>query len=124
MGGRKGKFRSNREFQQVMRRGRSYANDLAVLYVLGQPEAEPSRFGVSVPRRFGKAVARNRVRRLFWEAHRRLGDACAGRWLVVIPRSKARGKRYAEVYAALLDLRGRAGVRSAAAPGDAGGGRV
>jgi ribonuclease P protein component len=111
---RQGKLRSNEEFREVLKRGRSFANDLAVLYVLRAPagEAAAAKFGVSVPRRFGGAVDRNRVRRLFWEAHRRLeGDSAAqGRRLVIIPRHRARGSSYWDVLAALEDLRRRAGL--------------
>lgn len=120
MASRPGKFRTNREFQQVLRHGRSYANDLAVLYVVGGTAGEPARFGVSVPRRFGNAVARNRVRRLFWAAHRLMEPVEAGRWLVLIPRAKARGRRYREVWEALAQLRARAGLGGPARPPGAG----
>jgi|GEM_PF-2235373 len=110
---RLGKLRSNEEFREVLKRGRSFANDLAVLYVLrDETLPEGARFGVSVPRRFGGAVQRNRVRRLFWEAYRQLGlsSAAPGRRLVLIPRHKSRGSTYWQVLASLEDLRGRAGL--------------
>ncbi|MDP2871269.1 MAG: ribonuclease P protein component [Bacillota bacterium] len=103
------RLRANQEYRDVLKRGRSVANDLAVLYVL---EREGSRrLGVSVPRRFGTAVARNRVRRLFWEAYRFCGPHLLDRFdLVIIPRRGARGKRYREVLCALEELCARSGI--------------
>jgi len=103
------RLRANQEYSEVIKRGRSVANDLAVLYVL---EREGSRrLGVSVPRRFGTAVARNRVRRLLWEAYRLCGPhLIEGYDLVIIPRRGARGKRYREVLCALTELCTRSGI--------------
>jgi ribonuclease P protein component len=103
------RLRANDEYRDVIKRGRSVANDLAVLYVLEKQGVR--RLGVSVPRRFGTAVARNRVRRLFWEAYRFCGPGLQdGFDLVLIPRRGARGKRYREVLCALRELCTRAGV--------------
>jgi ribonuclease P protein component len=63
------------EFDRVYRHGRSTSNRHLVLYAFPRAEAtngEPSddgvRLGVSVGRRVGGAVARNRVKRLLREA--------------------------------------------------------
>ncbi len=105
----KAKLRSNDEYREVLKGGRSVANSLAVLYVLRRTGSEaPTRFGVSVPRRFGTAVSRNRVRRLFWEAYRL--EACrlsGGADIVLIPRVGARGKGFTACALALRDLLGR-----------------
>ena len=100
------RLRSNQDFRDVLKRGRSVADSLAVLYVLRRSDGEAcNRFGVSVPRRFGTAVARNRVRRLFWEAYRLQPDIkAAGADLVLIPRNGARGKDFADVNLSLRRL--------------------
>jgi ribonuclease P protein component len=58
------------EFQRVYRQGRSKANRYLVLYSFSRGEAteEGSRFGVSVSRKVGNAVMRNRVKRTILEA--------------------------------------------------------
>ena len=58
------------EFQRVYRQGRSKANRYLVLYSFARGEAadEASRFGVSVGRKVGNAVVRNRVKRTIREA--------------------------------------------------------
>lgn len=58
------------EFQRVYRQGRSKANRYLVLYSFARSEAaeDGSRFGVSVGRKVGNAVVRNRVKRTIREA--------------------------------------------------------
>jgi len=95
-------------------------NSLAVLYVLRQPG--PRRAGVTVPRRFGNAVARNRIRRLLWEAYRHCQFGLEDNlWLVLIPRQQAKGARYAEILEALRNLFRRARL-TLPGPGERSGG--
>lgn len=75
------RLRQRREFASVYRRGRQYRGRLLVLRVLetGQPL---SRFGFSVGRAVGNAVARNRIKRRLREAVRSLPVAPG--WDVVL----------------------------------------
>jgi ribonuclease P protein component len=57
------------EFDRVYREGRSHASRHLVLYAFPREEAdEDARLGVSVGRKVGGAVERNRVKRLLREA--------------------------------------------------------
>ncbi len=58
------------EFQRVYRQGRSKSNRYLVLYSFsrGETAGDDSRFGVSVGRKVGNAVVRNRVKRALREA--------------------------------------------------------
>lgn len=98
----------------MLHRGRSVADNLAVLYVLVRGDGgHANRFGVSVPRRFGTAVARNRVRRLFWESYRLVAPSLrGGADLVLIPRVGARSKGFLEVAASLERLLSRQSMRA------------
>lgn len=63
--GRGRRLSRSSEFQRVYRQGRSQANRYLVLYSFARTDAadEHSRFGVSVGRKVGNAVTRNRVKR-------------------------------------------------------------
>jgi ribonuclease P protein component len=57
------------EFDRVYREGRSHASRFLVLYAFPREDsAEDARLGVSVGRKVGGAVERNRVKRLLREA--------------------------------------------------------
>ena len=66
--GRSGRLSRNAEFERVYRQGRSHANRHVVLYAFPRADEGPARVGVSVSRKIGGAVERNRVKRLLREA--------------------------------------------------------
>jgi ribonuclease P protein component len=82
------------EFERVYRQGRSKGNRFLVLYAFPREEGSEDggpRLGLSVSRRVGGAVERNRVKRVlreaFWEEAERLP---AGSDYVVVARPDAR----------------------------------
>lgn len=70
------------EFRRLRNQGRSWANPLVVLYALPN-EKGVTRVGVSVSKRIGGAVVRNRVRRLIKEAFRLRPDTVKQGWDVL-----------------------------------------
>ncbi|MFT4048505.1 MAG: ribonuclease P protein component [Solirubrobacterales bacterium] len=93
------------EFQRVYRQGRSKANRYLVLYSFsrGDGASDDSRFGVSVGRKVGNAVVRNRVKRSIREALDELAPQLAdGLDYVVLARPDV---------VELLDREGMRGVR-------------
>ena len=109
MSGREGKLRTNEEYREVLTCGQAAVSGLAVVYALRREG--PRRAGVTVPRRFGRAVARNRIRRLLWEAYRasenQLVQDCR---VVIIPRQRSRGQRYEAILSSLAGLFRRLGL--------------
>jgi ribonuclease P protein component len=64
----RGRLTRSADFDRVVRRGRSHASREFVLYVFPREEPGPPRLGLSVSRKVGGAVQRNRVKRLLREA--------------------------------------------------------
>lgn len=58
-------------FSRAYRKGRAYAGPNVVLYVLPGRDRTRTLLGITVSKKRGKAVTRNRVKRLLREAYRR-----------------------------------------------------
>jgi ribonuclease P protein component len=108
---RKFRLTSSTDFQRVRRYGKSYAHPLLVLVVHpGQPESS-SRIGVTASRGVGKAVQRNRARRLLRAAIQPLLASLAPGWeLILIARQPVLEASFQHIHEALLLLLKRARV--------------
>ena len=73
--GRRGRISRSRDFDAVYRRGRSAAGRHLVVYAFPREDgndAAPARLGLSVSRKVGDAVTRNRVKRVLREEFARV----------------------------------------------------
>jgi ribonuclease P protein component len=108
------------EFERVYRQGRSTANRHLVLYAFPNPSTQEPRLGLSVSRKVGGAVARNRIKRLLREAFaRHEQELSPGQDLVVVARPPAgelaEREGLAGLDASLGELIVKAGLRVAVA---------
>ena len=71
------------DFKRVRRSGKSYAHPLLVLVVLPATERQ-IRFGIIAGRSVGKAVQRNRAKRMLREALRSLLPTIQPGWNVIL----------------------------------------
>ena len=109
------RLRKAAEFQRVRESApRGWPHPLLVVYVAPN-ELDRTRVGISVSRRVGKAVVRNKVRRRIREALRaRLVQVPSGLDLVVIARPPSAAASWAELNQAIDSVLQRAGLAPAA----------
>ncbi len=127
--GKKQRIKREAEFKKIMKKGKSYADPYLVMYVLnGNSEINPlassekrlspeggypsPRLGLSIDRRIGKAIIRNRIKRWMREVFRlhqsRLRDRIE---MILIARSSARELvDYSEMEKRILNLWGKARI--------------
>jgi ribonuclease P protein component len=116
--GRSGRLSRSAEFERVYRQGRSTANRHLVLYTFPNPLTQRPRLGLSVSRKVGGAVERNRVKRLLREAFADVeGDLLPGHDVVVVARPPAgelaEREGLAGIDASLTELIAKAGLCAA-----------
>ena len=84
MAAKRGRLSRRAEFERVYRQSRSHGNRYLVLYAFPREDEEGVRVGLTVPRKVGGAVERNRVKRLLREAFDREGTTIPANQDVVI----------------------------------------
>lgn len=64
-------IKENRDFRRIYIKGKSYVHPVLVVYILKQ-RYEKTRVGITTSKKIGKAVQRNRARRIIMAAYREL----------------------------------------------------
>jgi len=127
--GKNQRIKREAEFKKVMRKGKSYADPYLVMYVLNgsseinvvtssgkkwapRGESHSARLGLSIDRRVGKAIIRNRIKRWMREVFRlhqsRLKDRIE---MILVARSSARELvDYSDMEKRILNLWGKARI--------------
>ena len=97
-------LKSNRDFKNVYKNGKSYANKYLVMYVL-ENDLGKNRLGISVSKKVGNSVVRHRLTRLVRESYR-LNECRFNSSLnmVIVVRNTAKDKTFHEIESAFLHL--------------------
>ena len=111
------KIRKNAEFRLVYRRGKSYANNLLVLYVFNNRKNSSedgtlyNKVGISVSKKVGNSVVRSRSKRLIYEIYRlNCYNLKEGFDFVFVARTSIKDKKYKDVEGAMISLFKKAGL--------------
>lgn len=111
------KFSSALKFNHIFRRlysQRSHANSFLVLYARPN-HTSANRVGVTVSKKLGSAVIRNRIRRRLREVYRLNEERFAPGWdIVVVARSRCLEVDFSQLTGAYLSLAEKAGILEAA----------
>ena len=108
--------KENYEFRRIYRKGRSVVSPYFVVYCL-KNRAGASRLGVTVSKKLGHAVVRNRVRRRLREIYRLNSHQLKTGWdIVIVARSRCVGAEYSRMNAAFMAACEKLSLRREAKP--------
>ncbi|AOY05662.1 Ribonuclease P protein component [Bacillus subtilis] len=101
---KRNRLKKNEDFQKVFKYGTSVANRQFVLYTLDQPENDELRVGLSVSKKIGNAVMRNRIKRLIRQAFLEEKERLKEKDYIIIARKPASQLTYEETKKSLQHL--------------------
>ncbi len=101
---KKYRLRKNMEFKRVYNGGKSYWNRNLILYVR-KNDLQNSRIGITITKKIGNAVVRNRIRRRIKEIIRlKLGNIKSGYDLILIPKKNVGDISYKDLESAMIHI--------------------
>ncbi|MCP3763094.1 ribonuclease P protein component [Domibacillus sp. A3M-37] len=99
------RIKKNDDFQTVFSKGKSFANRQFVVYMYKKEQNVPFRIGLSVSKKLGNAVVRNRIKRYIRQSFTELkADIKPGYDFIVIARKPAADLSCAEVKGSLIHV--------------------
>lgn len=103
-------LKENYEFKRIYRKGRSFVNSALVVYVY-KNRKDYNRIGLTTSRKIGKAVKRNRARRIIREAYRKIeGRIKQGYDLIFVARGKTVYLKTQDIERIMFDILRSAGA--------------
>lgn len=105
------RVKKNEEFQDIFKKGTSFANRQFVLYFLKKDEPQPFRIGISVSKKIGNAVCRNRIKRYVRQSFLELKEEVKDQYdYLIIARKPAADMNFHEVKSSLMHVLNRGKV--------------
>lgn len=87
----------NRDFRRLYSRGKSFVSGYTVVYA-SKNRFDENRLGLTVSKSVGKAVKRNRLKRLMRESYRLMEDKIvSGFDIIIVARNRALGKTQPQI---------------------------
>ncbi len=103
-------MKKTRDFHNVYKNGKSYANKFIVVYVWKNGTSS-NKLGISCSKKIGNSVVRHRFARLVREAYRLHENMfISGLDIVVVARACARDGSFFDIEESLLSLAGKARI--------------
>ena len=102
---KKYRIKKNEEFQYIFKTGRSFANRQLVIYYTYAPNQTHFRVGISVGKKIGNAVTRNRIKRYIRESILDLENKIIPKVnIIIVARQPTKDLGYDEIRKSLLHL--------------------
>lgn len=99
------RIKANKEFQHVFKKGKSFANRQLVIYFLKKPDQRHFRIGLSVGKKIGNAVTRNRIKRYLRQAFLELEENIRNDYdIVIIARQPTKEMNFHQMKKSLTHL--------------------
>lgn len=99
------RIKDNKEFQYVFKKGKSFANRQLVVYYINKPMQSHFRVGLSVGKRIGNAVTRNRIKRYLRQAFHELEEKVSPvKDIIIIARQPTKNMGYHQTKKSLIHL--------------------
>ncbi|RAI79541.1 ribonuclease P protein component [Macrococcoides goetzii] len=95
------RIKKNDDFQKVYKQGKSVANKQFIIYRLKNQENEHFRLGISVSKKIGNAVTRNRIKRAIRESFTRHKQDIIKDDFIVIARNPSKDMTVDEIHKSL-----------------------
>jgi ribonuclease P protein component len=104
------RIKKNSQFRFIYSRGKSYSNDKLVLYIFKNRKSI-NRIGLSVSKKVGKSVVRNRIKRLIREGYRLNKNMYKkGFDLIFIARAGAKNAKFTDIERSVIYLMKKGGL--------------
>ncbi|WP_062350992.1 ribonuclease P protein component [Bacillus kwashiorkori] len=102
---KKFRLKKDQDFQLVFKKGKSFANRQFIIYKNEKEKQAFFRIGLSVSKKIGNAVTRNRIKRYIRQTFHELNDQIAKNYdYVVIARKPAAEMSFKEVKNSLIHV--------------------